>query len=240
MMNVDIKEDSSNGNKVSVQCLIKCVHREVLKLEGSTLDISIDLTPLAPHDHLLDPKRVSSQVVLERPADVFRMKRRVSDEEGPIVSQTSQEEHKKVRGQMNANAKPKPQTTAEEVRIYDLPEFDPKREPQEVVLPRSQNSLASPIQSQSQGRTTENPRRGGYEINKPPEPAGMGGEGLSQSKAYMMKSKSVSISELEEFIDGNIDQETEEEYLNVDSEKSGRLGKNSWLKLCAYIYICIC
>lgn len=199
MMNVDIKETSSNGKKVSVQCLIKCVHREVLKLEGSSLDISIDLTPLAPHDHLLDPKRVTSQVVLERPADLYRMKRRADDEEDPILTQ---EDPKKVRGQRQED----PLETApveEDIRIFDLPAYDPKR--------------GEPVEAGSLGLSQGSVNSNGNKED--------GALSLSQKSnvSALLKSKSVSMSELDEFIDGNIGEQTQEEYLTFDTEKSGKL-----------------
>lgn len=41
-----------------------------------------------------------------------------------------------------------------------------------------------------------------------------------------MKAKSVSMSELEQFIDGEMPSETQESYLTFDSTKSNRLGKS--------------
>ena len=140
------------------------------------------------------------------------MKRRADEEEDPILTQ---EDHKKVRGQPHEDPA-KAVQPVEDVRIYDLPAFDPKREEAveaTEVLGLSQESIAG---------------------NKEDGPLSLSQASL-KSSAMLVKSKSVSMSELDEFIDGNIGEQTQEEYLTFDTEKSGKLGRISY-SYCVVLY----
>lgn len=207
MMDVYIKDEAANGKKVTSQALIKCVHRETLKLEDSSLEVSIDITPLSPTDHLLDPQKITSQVLLAREADTFTTKRSANDLDLDdsldiqTVNASDQAEFKKVRGTY-AQAQEPPAVSSEDVQILEMPNSE---EFKEDLNAESQFDInIEDITGEPQVlKASVNANKASGDIGK--------------------RLKSVSMSQLEEFIDGNIDEATQEEYLRFDNEDEQEL-----------------
>mmetsp|Transcript_11791 Transcript_11791/g.13589 ORF Transcript_11791/g.13589 Transcript_11791/m.13589 type:complete len:502 (-) Transcript_11791:94-1599(-) len=71
MFEVKIKENTSSGKLIPVQCLVKCVHREVITAERAYLDINMEFTLMAPHEHLLKDDAGTSKLSIGTPVEAF-------------------------------------------------------------------------------------------------------------------------------------------------------------------------
>lgn len=154
------------------------------------IKIGENIIKLSQND--LQNDRITTQVELERPADIYRLKRRAEDGDfGPLG-----EDLKKPKDVYEEEVVPQ----AEDVRIREIPEVELKANQQKAEEQYNIRPLQKP----------------------------------NESKEILKGSKGVFMSEIDEFLAGEMAESTENEYLNFDdSEKADRLGTSS-LSCCIY------
>mmetsp|Transcript_10554 Transcript_10554/g.13229 ORF Transcript_10554/g.13229 Transcript_10554/m.13229 type:complete len:439 (-) Transcript_10554:615-1931(-) len=75
MFEVKIRESSLGDKFIPVNCLLKCVHREVLSREGAHLDINMEFSLMAPHEHLLVDDPIPTKLSVDAPVTPFPVRK---------------------------------------------------------------------------------------------------------------------------------------------------------------------